>query len=175
VFDGLLEEPHNGRVLKLLFELAHWHGLAKLRMHTDTTLDILAQLTITLGDTFREFKAETCSAFATQELERERAARQRREGKKAAKKAEASGTGTTETSGNTGNVRKRKRFQKKTSKDTELDSSDDNARKPADLNLNTYKFHAMGDYVSTIQQFGTTDSYSTQSVSLIFHVSQAFF
>ena len=37
------------------------------------------------------------------------------------------------------------------------------------LNLNTYKFHALGDYVATIRLFGTTDSYSTQVVSLILH------
>ena len=32
------------------------------------------------------------------------------------------------------------------------------------LNLNTYKFHALGDYPATIRHFGTTDSYSTQVV-----------
>ena len=32
------------------------------------------------------------------------------------------------------------------------------------LNLLTYKFHALGDYVSTIRMFGTTDSFSTQLV-----------
>ena len=33
------------------------------------------------------------------------------------------------------------------------------------FNLNTYKLHALGDYVSTIRLFGTTDSYTTQVVS----------
>ena len=37
------------------------------------------------------------------------------------------------------------------------------------LNLNTYKFHALGDYVATIRLFGTTDSYSTLLVSFIPH------
>jgi hypothetical protein len=32
------------------------------------------------------------------------------------------------------------------------------------LNLQTYKFHALGDYVQSIRLFGTTDSYSTQLV-----------
>ena len=36
------------------------------------------------------------------------------------------------------------------------------------LNLNTYKFHALGDYVATIRLFGTTDSYSTQVVGFVF-------
>ena len=35
------------------------------------------------------------------------------------------------------------------------------------LNLNTYKFHSLGDYVATIRLFGTTDSYSTQVVSTV--------
>jgi Sec-independent protein translocase protein TatA len=37
-------------------------------------------------------------------------------------------------------------------------------RKRCELNLNTFKFHALGDYVSTISQYGTTDSFSTQTV-----------
>ncbi|KIY52824.1 hypothetical protein FISHEDRAFT_19925, partial [Fistulina hepatica ATCC 64428] len=37
-------------------------------------------------------------------------------------------------------------------------------RQQVTLNLNTYKFHALGDYVSTIRRFGTTDGYSTQIV-----------
>lgn len=32
------------------------------------------------------------------------------------------------------------------------------------LNLQTYKFHALGDYVQSIRLFGTVDSYSTQLV-----------
>ncbi|KAG2078853.1 hypothetical protein BDR04DRAFT_981789, partial [Suillus decipiens] len=32
------------------------------------------------------------------------------------------------------------------------------------LDLKTYKYHALGDYPDTIQQFGTTDSFSTQTV-----------
>ena len=35
---------------------------------------------------------------------------------------------------------------------------------PKALNLNTYKFHALGDYALMIKTFGTTDSYTTQVV-----------
>ena len=35
-----------------------------------------------------------------------------------------------------------------------------------DLNLSTYKLHALGHYPDTIWRFGTTESYSTQTVSL---------
>ena len=38
-------------------------------------------------------------------------------------------------------------------------------RKVKTLNLQTYKLHALGDYVEQIWTYGTTDSYSTQSVS----------
>ena len=40
-------------------------------------------------------------------------------------------------------------------------------RKPRSFNLNTYKIHALGDYVETIKMYGTTDSYSTEPVSNI--------
>jgi len=76
VFDGLLPEPHNTHVLKLLFELAHWHGLAKLLMHTDATLDLLSLATTSLGNSLCAFEEKTCAAFETRELEREWAAQQ---------------------------------------------------------------------------------------------------
>lgn len=35
------------------------------------------------------------------------------------------------------------------------------------LNLDTYKYHSLGDVASAIRRFGTTDSYSTEIVSLL--------
>jgi hypothetical protein len=40
-------------------------------------------------------------------------------------------------------------------------------RRTKHFNIQTYKFHVLGDYVSSIRQFGTTDSYSTEPVSWI--------
>ncbi|KAJ2929444.1 hypothetical protein H1R20_g7651, partial [Candolleomyces eurysporus] len=37
------------------------------------------------------------------------------------------------------------------------------SRKPVSLGIYTIKFHYLGDYVTTIQRFGTTDSYSTET------------
>jgi hypothetical protein len=37
-FEGLLPEPFNGMLLRLLYKAAEWHALAKLRLHTETTL-----------------------------------------------------------------------------------------------------------------------------------------
>ena len=94
MFDSLLPEPHNTRVLKLLFDLAHWHGLAKLQMHTDSTLELLNYATIALGSRMREFQEKTCMAFATRELERERAARMQRHEKNGANAKTDNGKGS---------------------------------------------------------------------------------
>ncbi|KAF8074943.1 hypothetical protein FPV67DRAFT_1408331 [Lyophyllum atratum] len=83
VFEGLFPAPHNEIVQDLLFECAHWHALAKLRMHTDLTVKILEDATVSLGDAFRRFEDETCAAYTTYELPREFEARKRREAKKA--------------------------------------------------------------------------------------------
>jgi hypothetical protein len=134
--EGLLPEPHNTCVLNLLFHLAHWHALTKLRMHTDTTLDILSKTTTSLGNIFQEFEKKTCGVFQTQELEREQAARQQCQ-------ENTAGSGARSRSA----------------------VSSNNARRPKCFNLKTYKYHALGDYVSTIRLYGTTDSYSTQMAS----------
>jgi hypothetical protein len=78
VFDSLLPEPHNSAVLRLLFICSHWHGLAKLRLHTDNTLKILDNTTREIGVAFRKFTVKTCPAFNARELKREVEARQRR-------------------------------------------------------------------------------------------------
>lgn len=116
--------------MDLLFTLAHWHGLAKLRLHTDLTLTIMDNETTSLGQQFRNFTKKTCAAFKTEELAREANARKRRQAKKQ--------PGTSSSKG----------------------------RRAKTFNLQTYKYHALGDYVDTIRRYGTTDSYSTEPVSV---------
>ncbi|KAI9456726.1 hypothetical protein HD554DRAFT_2177981 [Boletus coccyginus] len=41
--------------------------------------------------------------------------------------------------------------------------------------MHTYKFHALGDYVSTIKAFGTTDSYMTQVGELSHRLIKKFY
>lgn len=81
VFDGLLPEPHNTTILSLLYTCGEWHGLAKLRMHTDSTLTLMDNETSHLGTKLRAFANFTCEAFDTTELKREIAARNRRQNK----------------------------------------------------------------------------------------------
>jgi hypothetical protein len=71
--------------MTLLFLFAEWHGLAKLRLHTEKTLHIMDQTTTSFSDTLREFKEHTCSYFVTRELEKEVNARKRKAIKKEAK------------------------------------------------------------------------------------------
>jgi hypothetical protein len=199
----------------LLFIVAHWHGLAKLRLHTDTTLDILDTLTVSLGKGLREFNQNTCSAFTTRELQREANARSRKQAK-AAQVRKGQMTTDAEISSESGkpksttkeavaaNTKKRKRetgatepesvnarkhgqsvrsqatvprplvsTSQSTAKVTTTRAVEnfpdtmDTGRQRKELNLNTYKHHALGDVANTIRRYGTTDSYSTEPVSVV--------
>ena len=148
VFGGLLPEPHNTRVLKVLFDLAHWHGLAKLRMHTDLTLNVLSQVTTALGSMLCTFQEQTCSAFPTRELQCEQTARLCRQAKNTVTTKPAPSNPNEPGPSNT-------------------KPQNNGARLPKKLNLRTYKFHSLGDYHYTIRWFGMIDSYSTQLVSFL--------
>lgn len=81
-FEGLIPPEHGDRVQDLLFIFAHWHALAKLKLHTDDTLSLLDDWTVMLGSESRSFVDKTCSAFETRELKREYQARKRNEARK---------------------------------------------------------------------------------------------
>jgi len=75
VFEGLLsQEPHDDIILDLLFELATWHGFAKLRLHTESTIQALENSTVQLGSMLRCFSSTTCAIFKTCKLSSEEAA-----------------------------------------------------------------------------------------------------
>jgi hypothetical protein len=59
-------------------------------------------------------------------------------------------------------ARKRRQQSKSQSQSTTCPDKTGPIRKM--FNLNTYKFHALGDYPDTIRRYGTTDSYSTEPV-----------
>ncbi|KAJ3510290.1 hypothetical protein NMY22_g16016 [Coprinellus aureogranulatus] len=82
VFEGLFPDGHDGHVQDLLFTMAHWHSLAKMRMHTDQSLHVLQLWTTVLGEEARSFIAETCAAVKTLELKREYERRKRAQAKK---------------------------------------------------------------------------------------------
>jgi hypothetical protein len=148
VFEGLLPEPHNSNVLRLLFICAHWHSLAKLRMHTDQTLDILDDVTIEMGAELRAFNNNTCDAFDTHELPHETAARKRRGLKKTKRKQSSPDNASGPSADPSVNT---------------LGMPD--KALPKKFNLRKYKYHSLGDYAKMIRRHGTSDSYSTEPVS----------
>ena len=108
-------------------------------MHTDKTLEVLELVSRSLGSQLRIFTRDTCPAFSTRELRHEAESRRRRQAREGAQcTARNQGTSVTVTG----------------------------ERRPKLLNLQTYKLHALGDYAAHIRMYGTTDSYSTQVVSL---------
>jgi hypothetical protein len=125
--------------MTMLFRLAEWHALAKLRMHTDTTLARMEIVTSILGKVLRHFRDVACAAFSTVELPKEAAAR--------------------------GRKRVRRQKEQNPSEQPPPLPPAVPKRKKKMLSLSTYKLHSLPDYARTIRMFGTTDSYSTQTVS----------
>jgi hypothetical protein len=92
-----------------------------------------------MTDQFRVFVRDTCSKIDTYELKTEQDARIRR-----TSRANAS---------------------KKSGGKAKISENKTSDRQQRQFNLQTYKFHAIGDYVDHIRRFGTTDSFSTEVVS----------
>jgi hypothetical protein len=65
-------------VQHLLYRFAQWHALAKLRIHSESTLTFLKETFKKLSQKLHKFQRDTCSAFDTVELPKEKAARHRR-------------------------------------------------------------------------------------------------
>ncbi|SJL14233.1 uncharacterized protein ARMOST_17689 [Armillaria ostoyae] len=74
-FEGLLPEPANAVVLDNLFDFATWHGFTKLRMHTESTLQVHEALTTSLGKQLHIFETRVCPEFQTKETPSEAGAR----------------------------------------------------------------------------------------------------
>jgi len=116
--------------------MATWHGYAKYRLHTDSTLASFDVITENLGYMLRKFTSET-SSLKTIALPSEEAAASRRH-QEAVTRAEKAGRPAPPAP---------------------------QRGKTKQFNLETPKIHFAGDYVASIRKFGTTDSYSTQNAS----------
>lgn len=124
--------------MDLLFELATWHALAKLRLHTESTIVDLEHSTRRLGKAIRSFKENLCADYVAYDLPAEDAPRSKKR-KAKAKKAQ-------EVPGQPGSTKPSKKIR--------------------ELNLSTYKLHALGHYADAIRRFGPSDGYSTQGVRI---------
>ncbi|KAI1784806.1 hypothetical protein LXA43DRAFT_1100996 [Ganoderma leucocontextum] len=74
-FENLLPRGDNNIVLDMVFDLAKWHALGKLRAQTSPTLDGLTATGIDVGKDVRLFSNKTCQRWVTLELPKESAAR----------------------------------------------------------------------------------------------------
>jgi hypothetical protein len=123
--------------------LAHWHGLAKLRMHTNLTLDILDEATISLGKQSRFFADKICPKFDTRELAREADARKRR--------ASKSGTATASIT-----TRKAKTFNLRTYKYHSLGDYGDTIRRHGTCDSYSTEPVSVGSRLSQRTEVGIT-------------------
>ena len=136
----------------MLFSLAEFHAFAKMRLHTERTLELFDQSVIKLGEDMRKFETVVCAAYETKELPRETAARGRRDAAAAAKAS--SKTAPPGGRKGKGKAAARNATQKQGA----------NPRQ-AKFQLSTFKYHSFGDYPNAVRAFGTLDVLSTQHVS----------
>lgn len=136
MFENLLSQPdQNEIIMDLLFTMTHWQALAKLRLHTDTTLFILDEVTTQLGHQLRRFRDKLCPQFKTRALPKEIEAE------------------------------KRCAAVSSSSKNSETRAANKKQNAIMKFSLSTFKFHSHGHVVEDIRRFGTTDLYSTGPVS----------
>ncbi|KAH9911327.1 uncharacterized protein BXZ73DRAFT_108092 [Epithele typhae] len=129
--EGLLPLEHGEIVQDMLFELANFHALGKLRMHTDITLEIMEHATTSMYDSIRRFDAFVATEYETVEQEHERRSRIRRVNTK-----------------NLTNAKAKKLM---------------NAKAKKYRVMQTYKYHAIGHWVSYIRCRGPLDIVSTET------------
>ncbi|KAK7689177.1 hypothetical protein QCA50_007868 [Cerrena zonata] len=136
VLEGIFPKRQNEMLADLVYTMAYWHSHAKLRLHTESTLNEFEEISKQVGQLLRKFEKGMCRKYITKELPREINARGCRAANLASK-------GQVQTS-------RRQVREARTVK----------------FSFNTYKAHSLPDYPNTIRRLGTTDNYSTQSGEL---------
>jgi len=149
---------HNTIIRKLLFEAATFHGLAKLRLHTETTVTELENSLTRLGDALRAFQQTVCPAYKTAELPTEEAARIRRQANAAKKTSDPKGKAKASNHAAGSGAAKGKAKANPT--------AGGGGRRQRTYNLNTYKVHALGGYAKAIRKYGSMDNYNSQTVCM---------
>jgi hypothetical protein len=129
--------------------MATWHGLAKLWLHTESTLTNLENSSTQLGDLLRKFQIEVCSAYFTQDLPSEEAARGRRQAAKAQKDAEA------------------QKGVRQAQAPVALPKPPGKKATLRKFNMETYKLHSLPDVPAAIRAFGVTENTSAKNVCFL--------
>jgi hypothetical protein len=88
-FRGMFpNHDHDVLIQDLLCACCEWDSLAKLRLHTESTLSMLEDATNALGRLLRQFADRVCPSYNTLETAREAAGRRQREQRKASERAQ---------------------------------------------------------------------------------------
>lgn len=156
-FEGLLPAQDNEVVMDLLYTLAMWHALAKFRIHTDNTVDLLEAATTAMGSAIRRFKRTTCETYFTKEIDTKSLGgkmRFRKKGQAPEKRVHRVGAKN----------RSKGKGKAALGAPAETTAASDPPKKK-ELNLETAKLHKIAHYPSDIRETGTTDSFSCQRVS----------
>lgn len=166
-FEGLFPDEHNIFVQDLLFSLLTWHAISKLRVHTDTSLDLLLKAKRNLGVELQRFVENICNAYETRELPSERAKRERTEARRREKQRRRQ-----QQQQDPSQQQGQASHQRPEQSDQQPNGAGAKGNRPrrAKFNLNTYKAHAPEHYLQDIRQFGSLDSFSTQIVKCFFCV-----
>ena len=160
---------HNKIIHKLLFELSTWHGLAKLHLHTESSIIDLENSISRLGEILHQFSGTVCPAYATYELPSEEATHVQRKATVTKKAKSQSPKKKTKKSTQPPPVEKKKAAptKPKGSSPTSNSKATGSSRRRS-FNLVTYKLHALGWYPRAIRLYGTSDNYNTQMVRFFF-------
>ena len=137
VIEGIFLKYEDKILKDLFFTLNHWHSLAKLHLHTDSTAGKLLEVTKQVGNLLCKFRKSVCVKYITKELPSEVNARGHRKALLASKNPKSDKKTTTKD-------RVRRKFIK--------------------FNFSTYKGHVLADYARYVHHLGTTDNYSTQTI-----------
>ena len=143
-------------------------------MHTDPTLDILADLLTHLRKHLCNFVSKTCSVYETCKLQQEASARACRSSKKSqvsvalssgSLKVQQSVPGTSANTAQAAGTAKANKDSATPASKWPKPRRGSTTQKLKTISLNTFKHHALEDIVATIHIYGTTDSYSIEPVN----------
>ena len=116
--------------MDLLFELATWHALAKLRLHTESMVVALEHSTQCLGKAIRIFEEKLCVEYVAGELPGNDTPRAKGKAKAVMTDQVKESVDESKQAGGTKAAAK--------------------SKKVYNLNLKTYKLHALGHYAQAI-------------------------
>ncbi len=143
--------------MDLLYLTAYWHSLAKLHLHTESSVCVREEVHKGLRNGLCNITDVTCKAFRMVEMDKEYAERKRGKAQRAACTSFGAQGKTASVSINL---------------NLPMLGSASTGKKPCEFSLATYKLHATGHYPYYIRNVGTTDSYSTQIVRLLIFLSE---